>query len=488
MAQIRGGEIDFRERLRESARDLRQSEDDFKHLLKEIAKDRGKAAELAKIDVRQLTAEGQQKLGQLLAQELRGQLPTALAQALATAQVGPDMLQNLAQRFANSVTPDAHTRVGHAATPDQARAQASDQSMPQQALRWTQFVQRTTHVPAAQLHDRAGTATPKGEMATLAELIGQRARLTTGAGLKTPKLVERALSDLSPGQRAALMKATFGEKLAQQLLALGISDPLSFVKAGALPTGRAALAGELAMERGKLLTMLMQAELLKIGPGRNGEVGIRPDLLGPLHKAGIGMLGTLANLRSMSREELTFIYSLLRQNAGGFGKALKGSRPPVKRDLIHWARTAARKPSDILLADNEERQGPVSRGDAQELIQAWYLENLLWETLARRRDEEMARHRERLAHEQDEEREQRQGEGRGGGDDGSGNQNEPDDGPALEYDGQRDDRLICFWVTDFNTDPSLPEAMRRMYVCVDPDTGAILPQQVEAAIKPASGG
>jgi len=486
MVEIRNrGEVELRERLRDVEHDRRRGEDDFKLLLKEIIRDKAKAADLSRVDVKSLGAQSQQQLGRLIAEELRGQLPAALAQALIAGQVGPEMLQNLAQRLANAAGPDANARVGHAATPDAARSQASDGAMPQQALRWTQFVQRTTHVPAGQLHDRAGSASPKGEMATLTELIGQRAKATTGAGLKSPKLVERALSDLSPGQRTALMRATFGDKLAGQLLALGIKDPLSFVKAGILPGERAALAGELGLDRGKLLTLLMQAELLKIGPGRNGEMGIRPDLLGPLYKAGIAMLGTLSALRAMPRDELTFLYSLLRRGAGGFGNAIKGSRPPVKRDLVHWARTAARRPSDILLSDSEQRQGPVSRGDAQELISAWYLENLLWETLARRRDEIMAR-QERILGADDEERRRAQSDEQDERRDAEGRE-ASQDGADLEYDARRDDKLICFWITDFNTDPMLPAAMRRMYVCVDPDTGAIIPQQVEADLLPGTG-
>src|SRR5206468_2534499 len=120
-----------------------------------------------------------------------------------------------------------------------------------------------------------------------------------GPGLRSPKLVERGLETLSPAQRDLLLRAAVGEGLALRLKDLGVTDPLLLVKAGALPEGRAALAEALGMDRGKLLTLLLRTELLKVGGGKNGELGIRPDLLGPLYHSGIAMLGTLAFLRAL---------------------------------------------------------------------------------------------------------------------------------------------------------------------------------------------
>src|SRR5207247_3725204 len=188
-----------------------------------------------------------------------------------------------------------------------------------------------------------------------------------------------------------------------------VHHPLQFGRAGSLPEARAELAMALNMPRARLLGLLMQAELLKIGAGRNGELGLRPELLGPLRDAGIAMLGTLAALRGLSRQELTYVYNLLRAASGGMGRALRGTRPPVKRDLTHWARAASRKPSEILLPDVEKHN--LSRNDAQELVQAWYMENLLWDALAqaRRRQEELAEARERVQRGQRGEEGRRQG-------------------------------------------------------------------------------
>jgi hypothetical protein len=436
-------------------------------LIKDIGKDGNRTAELARVDVRELSTDTQQQLAQLLARELKGQLPGHLRTALLSGQAGTDLLQNLSDRLAN--TAGDRQRYGEASTPESARAQASDTSVPQQALRWTQFVQRSQHVPGAQLHDRAGSAAPKGEGTTLIELIAGRAPSFGGPGLRSPKLVERGLENLSPQQRDLLLRACVGEQLSGRLRELGIQDPIMLVKAGALPEGRAQLAEALGMGRGELLTLLFRTELLKIGPGKNGELGMRPDLLGPLKDAGIAMLGTLAAMRGLQATEMSLVYTLLRRKAAGFKKTMKGSRPPVKRDLIHWARQAARRPSEIMLADLDGRHGRLSRGDAQELICAWYLENLLWDVLL---------NKSRLA----EELQKRRNERDDGDGDGDPDQDTGDEDVELEYDEERTDQLMCFWITDHNTNPMLPLASRRMYVCIDPDTGAILPQQLEAEL------
>jgi hypothetical protein len=41
---------------------------------------------------------------------------------------------------------------------------------------------------------------------------------------------------------------------------------------------------------------------------------------------------------------------------------------------------------------------------------------------------------------------------------------------------------MCFWITDFNADSSNPGGIRRMYVCIDPDSGAIIPQAIEQSL------
>jgi hypothetical protein len=511
MSEVRNRPVTVRDDIHEVSQRRRATDNDVRELLRTMAKDKTRAADLARVEVKALSGETQQALGRFVARELRGQLPAALAQAVAQAKVGTEMLQTLTLRLANAYGGgETQARLPQATTPDAARAQASDGAMPQQALRWTQFVQRTTHVPAGHLHDRAGSAVPKGEMATLTELLGQRRPDVTAAGLRTPKLVERALAELSPGQRAMLMQVSFGDKLAGQLTALGIHDPLGLVRAGALPQDRAALAAELGIDRGKLLALLLRTEMLKIGPGRNGELGMRPALLGPLHKSGIAMLGTMAALRSLRGGELSIIHKLLHQAASGFSEAMKGSHIPAKRDLLHWAQSAARRPSEILLADADElAAGNLSRADAQELITAWYLENLFWEALAgrhridaenerrrqQRQEQELQEQREETASRDDADHERRHREqsdaqdqderDRRHDEDERQREREDETFADLEYDHGRDDRLMCFWITDFNTAPGIAGSMRRMYVCVDPATGAIIPQRVEADILPS---
>ncbi len=459
---------------RATERERPLSDGEARELLKSVAGDRQKVADLIRIEVRELAPQTQQLLSQVVARELKGQLPAPLMEALVRGQAGPDLLQNLTNRLANAAAESE--RYGQARTPDSARAQAGDSSTPQQSLRWSQFVQATTHIPSAHLRDRAGSAAPKGEGTSLAELLGQRAHAHGGPGLRNPKLIDLGMEGLSPAQRDLLLRACVGEALADKLRDLGVQDPLMLVKAGAMPDGRAELAEALDMGRGELLTLLLRTELLKIGPGRNGELGIRPELLLALKDAGIAMLGTLAALRALPAEQLAVIYALLRYGASGFKKTMKGSRPPVKRDLIHWARTAGRRGSEIMLTDLEGRSGPLSRGDAEELVQAWYLENLLWDTLQRGKKQlDELRERRREREEREREREQQ----------GKDGEQSPAEGLELQYDSERQDRLVCFWITDYNTDPLHTGTIRRMYVCIDPDTGAILPQELEAEVLPS---
>ncbi len=446
-----------------------------------INNDASQAQQLENLDVKQLSAGGKSRLATMLAQQLRGQLPPNLMKALNEGTVEMGLLSQLSTRLANSVNQDAASRAGKAASPAAAREAASNPSLPQQALRWGQFIQKAQHIPGSQLQGRSGAAGPKGEGSLLAELIGAKIGTRGGPGLRSPKLVARALSDLSPMQRNMLMGATFGSKLAQALQELDISDPLMFIKAGALPGDRAGLAQSLGISRGKLIALLMRAELLKIGSGRNGELAMRPEFLAALRQAGIAMLGTMAALRGLSPDEMKFIYQRLRLAAGGFKNAMKGGRIPVKRDLIHWARTAARRRSDILFADSEDYPGSMGRGDAQELIQAWYLENLLWSELdqARRRaNQDVLRQHYREEQERHDEEERDEDDPNWADDD--------DIVPELEYDKNRDDQLMCYWITDHSQHDTLGTiSTRRMYVCVDPKSGALIPQYIEREELPA---
>jgi len=460
----------------------RHRTDDLVHdLIEGIKKDRTRAAELAHLDLRELSPAVKTQLAKLLAEQLRGQIPPNLAKALNEGTADPALLGQLGTRLANATSTDPAVRSGVALNADAARAQAGDPSMPQQALQWAQFVQRATHVPGSGVQGRFGSATPKGEGTILAELLGKKLGRFDAAGLRSPKLVARGIKDLSPTQRATLMRASFGDKLATQLQEVGITDPLMFIKAGSLPQNREALANMLGMPRARLLGLLYRAELLKIGPGRNGELGIRPDFLGPLRGSGIAMLGSLGALRVFSREELTLLYQELRRLTGGFRSAIEGGRIPVKRDLLHWARQAGHKKSEILLEGDDLASGrSLGKPDASELVQAWYLENLLWSELER-----LKREREqRLGKDERESRQERREDRRGddpepGDDEPTESWVEDEAGLDLEYDEERTDRLMCFWVTDYNPLDVQRGTVRRMYVCIDPDTGAIIPQSIE---------
>ena len=474
MVEIRNNPFDAgMGREAQQARD--RADEAVQALIAQIRKDKSSAIELAKLDLANVSAPARDALQQMLAEQMRGQLPSAFASALANGNASDQMLAGLLQRFVNAADPNPQNRFGQATTPDAARAQVTDQSAPQQALQWTQFVQKVTHIPQALVRERGGSAAPKGEGTTLLEIMGSRLSGAEGASLRLPSLVERAPGDLSPTQRLMLMKATFGEGLTEQLGQLGITDPLQLVRTGSLPGDRAALAEALGMGRGELLTLLMRAELLRVGPGRNGELGIRPEFLLGLKEAGVAMLGTLGALRALSQEELTGIYKKLREALGGFGGISRGSRPIVKRDLLHWARAASRRPSDIMLTDREQMSGQLGRGDASELVQAWYLENLFWTELAAHKRVERDREQQR----RDRDRGQQQF-------DDDQNDDQPkqrdwhDEVPAMKYDEHRQDRLMCFWITDFSAHSHTSGMMRRMYVCIDPDSGAIIPQSIDA--------
>lgn len=476
MAQI-GDKQSYRELTQDARRAAASGDEALEQLLKDMRVGKAQAADVARLDLDALTEAGRANLQRAVADQLKGQLPPHLAKALVDGKLGADLLTKLLDRVANTNDPNATLKTPTANSPESARQQAKDGSMPEFGLRWAQFVQKAQHVPGLSIHSRSGVAGVKGEGTTLIEMLSQ-SLAAGGAGLRTPgmaMLATRDLGLLSPEQRAVLLEATFGPELAGKMAELGIQDPLQLVRAGAMPEGRAELALALDMPRGRLLAYLMRAELLKIGPGNNGELGIRPEFLAPLKNAGIGMLGTLAALRALSHEELNAIYQQLRLAMGGLAMSRSGGRPVLKRDLLHWARVAARRPSEIMLLDREAIGKAMEHHDAQELVQAWYLENLFWEELARRRGNEEyridreERERQRREREEQEERDQEDAEDA-----------LADDLPEMRYDEGRNDDLVCFWISDYNTVGHMAGILRRMYVCIDPGTGALIPQHLEA--------
>ena len=432
---------------------------------------------LAKQDLARAGERSKNQVAKFLVENLRGQLPAATENALHNGKLQGKTMNDLIQRLANT----AQNAVLQARDPAQARALANDPSTPQQALRWTQFVQKTQHVPGSHIQKRDTSASPKGSAANFIELLAQSKNMENqGPGLRNPKLVPRGIQELSPQEKVILMEAVFGEKLAKALENLNIRDPLNFVTAGQLPEGRTNLAQNLKMPKARLLAYLMRAELLKIGRGRNGEMGIRPDHLKPLSQAGISMLGSLHALRSFKREDLSTIFKRFRQAMSLSPKLLKQGRPIIKRDFLHWARSASRQPSEIYLLGRENMPQMPHVHEPQELIQAWYLENLLWQELQEAKQEQresldyLKRERER-ENEKEKEKEEH---------DEEEVYEHDEDLPHLDEDKLRSDQLNCFWITDYNTLSSKPGAIRRMYVCLDSNTGAIIPQQIEVIEAP----
>jgi len=478
MAEIRDRPVRQPDINEQVARSRRQADEQIYQTLKNVQKDRTKLIELARVDVKQVESSTREAIAKTVGEMLKGQIPGDVYQTLVSGTVAATVLDKMLQRLANSV--DVSRELTRAPTAEAARQLASDPSAPQQALRWAQFVQRAQHVPGADIQGHAGSAAPKSEGTTLAEMLGSRLQ-QGGANLRSPQLIERAMVDLSPRQRAALMQAVFGERLAVKLAELGIKDPLAFVKSGTLPGDRAALAGALDMSRGKLLALLYGTEMLKIGPGKGGELGMRPELLSALRNSGIAMLGTLAALKGLSHEELAFIYARLRGEASGFFTST-GGRPVLKRDLIHWSRVAGRRPSQILLPGEEDLAKLKSQdpGLAQELVQAWYLENLFWQELAYARRHKEKEHQGQGQGQPDREDEDKREEQQ------RDRKNRDDNLPDMQYDPNRQDHLMCFWITDFGTVPGSLGGVRRMYVCVDPRSGAIIPQAIEAEYVPSA--
>ena len=118
-------------------------------------------------------------------------------------------------------------------------------------------------------------------------------------------------------------------------------------------------------------------------------------------------------------------------------------------DLRRWSKTAKKRGSEILLAGESHPHVGMRPEDAEERIQAWYLESLL----QRRIEDEEAGH---------------------------GRRDDESDDWRLEHDEERNDGLICFWIDTYNPTGSQKGSLHRMYVCVDPQSGAILPQSIEA--------
>ncbi|MEZ4271141.1 MAG: hypothetical protein R3C68_06835 [Myxococcota bacterium] len=102
------------------------------------------------------------------------------------------------RRFGNSISQDPNARYAKAIDAAAARDAAANPSLPHQALRWSLFVQKITHVPGNDIQRRDSSASPKGMGTSLIEMIGTKLARGEGLGLRNPRLVHIAMHHLSP--------------------------------------------------------------------------------------------------------------------------------------------------------------------------------------------------------------------------------------------------------------------------------------------------
>ena len=198
--------------------------------------------------------------------------------------------------------------------------------------------------------------------------------------------------------------------------------------------------------------------MLQIGTGRNGEEALQLHHLTPLDAAGLSLLTSLSNLRSLPEKELSWFYRALRSFQVKVGM----------RDLTHWMVTASHRRSQLVLEEGA-RERELSAEQAEELAYRWYLDSRYWEVLERYRVEEQSSgQRQRSSSDEEPEEESPP----------------PEDTPIeFERDETRDDNLICFWISDHAPVGLSGEGIRHAYVCVDPKTGELIPQTTETGIQ-----
>ncbi len=321
---------------------------------------------------------------------------------------------------------------------------------------WGQFVQSTTNAQSArdaQALSREGLQEGQAPHELHAQEIPRReAEIQRGAGLRTPALIGDGFAGLNNKQKLDIMTAGFGRELAMALKESGIRDPSQLLKAASTPEGREMLAKQLGLSRAQLVVHLARAEMLSIGPGRNGEQALRPQHLPALQSAQIVTQSQLASVHGMGSERFSEVFQNVRENFSGFARAMSGDRPVLKKDLQHWAKSAAKRKSSLLDAEWDEL--PRKNGDAEELIMGWYLEH--WNEIEDKRRE--------AAEQRELEKEAREALKRGDVDLPV---------PKSEYDPSRDDGLICFWIERPNLDFNRPTLTEMVYICLDPRTGMI---------------
>ncbi|MCC6810486.1 MAG: hypothetical protein IT381_23845 [Deltaproteobacteria bacterium] len=445
----------------EGGRLVRASTEDIIALLQKMMEDqKSSIAQLVKLDFAQTNGQ----LRQILADELvkiMQNVPGFVAPNLSRPP-SPDEMKQLTkqlQGMENQGLLEKYDAVAKARPEDVRGGMMTPDSSPN-AKNWSTFVQAATSAQGPQESlplSKDGVREGQSPMELLGNEIPRReqAEPLMGAGLRSPARAGEPFAGLNNKQKLDIMTAGFGRELAMALKDLGVRDPVALLKLAANPEARETLAQRLGMTRGQLTVTLARAEMLGIGPGRQGEQALRPQHLPALQQANIVTTKHLAVVHSLDKTDFSEVFTNVRQNFSGFAKAMTGERPILKKDLQHWAKTASRRKSDLLDASWEEM--PRRQGDAEEMIMGWYLQH--WAELEDQREQKA---RDELNKEKLKEAEKH--------------------GlslPEAKYDPTRDDGLICFWIERPNLAVDRPTLTEMVYVCLDPKTGLIDMKQKE---------
>lgn len=437
---------------RELASQQHQSEQDLFSLLKAITNNQADFGEFAKLKIQELSVNAQQTLASFFANTLQSQLPANLVSMLQNNELPPQLLQQLLQTLIQAA---ADGQLSQLSKQMAGLLFENDQLLQADNAKWSQFLQENLATGGKTLSD-----------AQTYDFLGFHMHLAAGPGLRSPHLLAKTLDDLSPEQALQWLQALVGGELAAMLEKNGIKNIGEFLLAGQTPDQRLQLAQILGLSRGELLALLLQAELLGIAPGMHGELGLNPALLDSLSKIGIMMLSTLASVRGLTQEQLQELFAHFREH---FLLNQENERAVLKKDLLYWSREAKRRSSQVLLPDHNVKKN-LSNQDAEELIQAWYLNSTFGQQPSLSTVEEI-----------DGDESRREGQ-KHSSDSDEGSNEDPKDRqkqPTMQRDHERTDDLICFWIEDPNPVGFKMGTIRRSYVCINPKTGQIQPQRTE---------
>jgi hypothetical protein len=428
---IKDGTSGAQELTRKAERERGASEHELDRILSEIKRDVSKATLLAGMDLSLLEPEQLLEVRKLLAALLKDQLPPELLAQILDGSVELATLTKLAELLSQQGgSGEAPKAAGEASGTDTMLSPEQTENEPHGA-------------------SRKGGKTLEREPDSATRQTRPGRDLGASTTVLQPKDASLNLEQLPPSAFKSALDALFKR--------FGSEDPRTLIHHLQDPANRAALAKDLGLSRGQLLGILYRLEMLQIGKGRNGEAALQLHHLPPLEAAGISMMASLEQLRSLPEQELNWFYRALLHFK------VKISR----RDLRHWMVSASKKRSE-LLSDQEPGERDITLERAEELAYSWYLETRYWEALERyRRERQEPQHREDPSPEEDAE----QGE--------DPNQDSP---VEIVHDEQREDGLVCFWITDYAPLGAKKQATRHAYVCVDPQSGALIPQSIEATI------